>query len=117
MIQPLDCDAFVARGMGKKLIRFLEDPAGQRALALAKAMHETRDARLKELLKTYNLAHLYSGLCSHHQVDTLADLCKVVSADAAKVIRREINHVIDRSLPRLMAMLSDSERAQLEQWI
>ena len=117
MTSSLDCDAFVARGMGPRLIAFLEGPAGPRALAAAKAMHDTREARLKEVLKAYNLAHLYAGLCLHYETESLAELCRMVSADAVKVIRREINQVIEHSLPRLMAMLSDHERDRLDQWI
>ena len=114
MTPPLNCEAFVIWGMGERLIAYLEGAAGQRAIASAKAMHQQRDARLKEVLKAYNLAQLYAGLCAHYRVDNLADICKLVSADAARALRHQVDQVIEQSLPRLLELRSANERSRLD---
>jgi len=113
MSQPLDCEAFVIEGMNHQFIDWLHSLEGRRVLSSARIMHQDRRRRLKEVVKTYYMDHLYAGLCRHHQVDNLADLCKVVSAESAKHMRRMIEHRVEESLSQLLWRLTETERRRL----
>ena len=112
MAQSLDCKAFVFGGMAD-LMAYVETPAGQRAIDGAKALHEAYEARIAELLRTYSTARLYGCLCSHHRVNSLAELCRVVSAESARALKHEIDRVLGQCLPQLLALLSSDERSEL----
>jgi len=112
MAQPLDCKAFVFGGMAD-LPAFVETPAGRRAIEGAKALHDAQEARIAELLRTYSTARLYGCLCSHHGVNSLAELCRVVSAESARALKNEVDRIIGQFLPQLLALLSDDERNEL----
>ena len=112
MAQSLDCKAFVFGGMAD-LMAYVETPAGQRAIDGAKALHEAHEARIAEVLRTYSTARLYGCLCSHHRVNSLAELCRVVSAERALALKNEKDRVNGQFLPQILYLLSEDERKEL----
>jgi hypothetical protein len=67
----LDCEAHVVAGMSEALLDYLASPRGRSDLECAKAMHRTRLARMKEVLKAYSLARVYAAIYAHHPTEPL----------------------------------------------
>ncbi len=107
----LDCEAYVASGMSEALLVYLASPRGKHDLQCAKAMHKTKAERIKEVLKAYNMAQLYGAICAAHPAANLQELCEIISAEKANLIKRGIERIIETSMSELLEHVGRGAKA------